>query len=47
MSKEASDALVRWFAESFDVAGGVLYEMFGLTDNFGTIMKQNLMVSWS
>jgi len=43
MPKEASDALVRWFAESFDVVGGVLYEMFGLTDNFGVVMKDNLM----
>jgi len=43
MPKEASDALVQWFAGSFDVVGGVLYEMFGLTDSFGAVMKQNLM----
>ena len=34
MPPQSSDAVAQWFADNFDVAGGLLYEMFGLTDNF-------------
>lgn len=44
MPRETSDALVEWFTATFQVVGGVLYEMFGLDDSFGSIMRQNLMV---
>ncbi len=44
MPPPASDAIVKWFGENFDVVGGTLYEMFGLTDEFGRVMRANLMV---
>lgn len=44
MPPPASDAIVKWFGENFDVVGGTLYEMFGLTDEFGRVMRSNLMV---
>lgn len=47
MPPQSSNAVAQWFADNFDVVGALLYEMFGLTDNFGKIMKQNLMVSLS
>jgi len=43
MPPPASDAVVKWFGENFDVVGGTLYEMFGLTDEFGRVMRANLM----
>jgi len=43
MPPPASDAIVKWFGENFDVVGGTLYEMFGLTDEFGRVMRSNLM----
>ncbi|KAF8342642.1 S-adenosyl-L-methionine-dependent methyltransferase [Cantharellus anzutake] len=45
MPPAASDALVRWFGENFEIVGGTLYEMFGLTDEFGKVMRANLMVT--
>lgn len=47
MAPSASNAIVRWFSESFDIVGGMLYEMFGLSDNFGRMMRANLMVTIS
>lgn len=44
MPQNASVDLIQWFATSFKVVGGLLYEMFALNDNFGSIMRQNLMV---
>lgn len=47
MPREASDALITWFTETFRTVGGVLYEMFGLNDSFGNMMRHNLMVTKS
>ncbi|KAF8320326.1 leucine carboxyl methyltransferase [Clavulina sp. PMI_390] len=43
MPKASSDALINWFSENFEITAGALYEMFGLNDPFGKIMRQNLM----
>lgn len=52
MSPEASSALIQGFADYFNrtqtghnVLGGIVYEMYGLEDSFGRVMKSNLMVS--
>jgi [phosphatase 2A protein]-leucine-carboxy methyltransferase len=45
MPPSASESIIQWFSDSFDIAGGVLYEMFGLEDSFGQIMRRNLMVT--
>jgi [phosphatase 2A protein]-leucine-carboxy methyltransferase len=42
MNPSASDAVIRWFGDSFDIVGGIIYEMFGLNDSFGKVMKKNL-----
>jgi [phosphatase 2A protein]-leucine-carboxy methyltransferase len=44
MPPSASAAIVRWFADTFDRAAGVSYEMFGLQDSFGKVLKENLKV---
>ncbi|KAH9834099.1 leucine carboxyl methyltransferase [Rhodofomes roseus] len=53
MSPQASSALIQGFVDHFDnaartqgghgVLGGIVYEMFGLEDSFGKVMKSNLM----
>ena len=48
MSPEASSALIQAFTDYFGagngVLGGIVYEMYGLEDSFGRVMKSNLMV---
>ncbi|KAH9911196.1 leucine carboxyl methyltransferase [Fomitopsis serialis] len=53
MSPQASSALIQGFVDHFEsatsaqgghgVLGGIVYEMFGLEDSFGKVMKSNLM----
>ncbi|KAI0724714.1 leucine carboxyl methyltransferase [Fomitopsis betulina] len=50
VSPEASSALIQGFADYFNrtqtghnVLGGIVYEMYGLEDSFGRVMKSNLM----
>ncbi|KAF8520281.1 leucine carboxyl methyltransferase [Hysterangium stoloniferum] len=42
MDPTVSDALLKWFSHTFSAVGAVIYEMFGLNDNFGRVMKENL-----
>jgi len=45
MSPEASSALITFFADYFKQSAplaGIVYEMFGLEDSFGRVMKNNL-----
>lgn len=51
MSPEASSNLIQWFVDYFQskstssdpgVLGAIVYEMFGLQDNFGQVMMNNL-----
>ncbi|KAF8584278.1 S-adenosyl-L-methionine-dependent methyltransferase [Ramaria rubella] len=44
MDQSQSNALVKWFADTFNVVGAIVYEMFGLNDNFGRVMKENLRI---
>ncbi|KAG8741205.1 carboxy methyl transferase for protein phosphatase 2A [Ceratobasidium sp. 414] len=37
-----SSAIVQWFAETFNRTAGIVYEMFGLQDSFGKVLKENL-----
>lgn len=45
MPPPASASLVQWFADTFPRAAGIVYEMFGLGDPFGRVLKDNLKVS--
>ena len=45
MEQSRSDALIEWFSNTFTVVGAIVYEMFGLDDSFGRVMKENLKVS--
>lgn len=54
MSSEASSALIQWFVDHFSpssdtpsssILGAIVYEMFGLEDAFGQVMKNNLRAS--
>lgn len=45
MTKAQSDALLRHFTETFSCIGAIIYEMYGLNDDFGRVMKANLKVS--
>ena len=54
MTPDASSALIQAFVDYYDnaartqaghgVLGGIVYEMYGLEDAFGRVMKSNLMV---
>jgi [phosphatase 2A protein]-leucine-carboxy methyltransferase len=44
MSLEQTDRVLKWFSDNFKILGGVVYEMFGLTDKFGMVMRENLKV---
>jgi len=44
MDRRSSDALLRWLSNGFEVAAAVVYEMFGLDDSFGRVMRDNLKV---
>ncbi|WVW82772.1 hypothetical protein I302_104783 [Kwoniella bestiolae CBS 10118] len=37
-----SQSIISWFGERFDRCVGVVYEMSGLDDSFGRVMKRNL-----
>jgi hypothetical protein len=53
MAPQAADSAIAWFTDYFShirpttvgaVLGVVVYEMFGLSDSFGRVMKRNLQV---
>jgi [phosphatase 2A protein]-leucine-carboxy methyltransferase len=48
MAPEASQVLIKWFLDYFKASntllGGIVYEMFGLGDNFGRVLINNLKV---
>ncbi|TDL18052.1 leucine carboxyl methyltransferase [Rickenella mellea] len=47
MTPSASSSVIQWFVDYFDDSaplGGIVYEMFGLEDSFGKVMKNNLMM---
>ncbi|KAL5638261.1 hypothetical protein ACGC1H_005076 [Rhizoctonia solani] len=42
MPPSASDAILQWFSNTFGRTAGIVYEMFGLQDSFGKVLKDNL-----
>lgn len=44
LDQTQSDALIEWFSDTFTVIGAIVFEMFGLDDSFGRVMKENLKV---
>ncbi|KAK8869554.1 hypothetical protein IAR55_000121 [Kwoniella newhampshirensis] len=42
MPPEDSRAVIGWFGSTFERCAGVVYEMVGLGDSFGNVMKRNL-----
>ncbi|KAL1756640.1 S-adenosyl-L-methionine-dependent methyltransferase [Schizophyllum commune] len=45
MTPAASASLIQWFVDRISAPlGGIVYEMFGLNDSFGTVMVNNLRV---
>lgn len=47
VSPQASAAIFEWFSEKIAKSaplGAIVYEMFGLEDSFGRVMKSNLKV---
>lgn len=48
MQPSASSAVISWFSDLFRTKaplGVIVYEMFGLNDSFGQVMKSNLRVN--
>ncbi|WWC89846.1 uncharacterized protein L201_004774 [Kwoniella dendrophila CBS 6074] len=42
MLPEQSENIIQWFGENFSQCIGIVYEMSGLNDGFGKVMKRNL-----
>ncbi|CAE6416240.1 unnamed protein product [Rhizoctonia solani] len=42
MPPSASNAILHWFSNTFGHTAGIVYEMFGLQDSFGKVLKDNL-----
>ncbi|KAG8949390.1 carboxy methyl transferase for protein phosphatase 2A [Tulasnella sp. 424] len=44
MSPETSSAVIRWFCERYAQVSIISYDMFGLGDAFGKVMRENLKI---
>ncbi|KIO22660.1 hypothetical protein M407DRAFT_116668 [Tulasnella calospora MUT 4182] len=44
MSPETSAAIIRWFTERYSRVSIISYDMFGLGDAFGKVMRENLQI---
>ncbi|KAG8893020.1 carboxy methyl transferase for protein phosphatase 2A [Tulasnella sp. 403] len=42
MESSASSNILEWFSSNFKILGAIVYEMFGLDDSFGKVMRENL-----